>query len=61
MNNNDKKFISGFGSDDEDEWIKVERFLNIVKKRNLLSKLDLSSIVFEDEDQNSFDYFCFKE
>jgi hypothetical protein len=61
FNNNNKKFISGFGSDDEDEWIKVERFLNIVKKRNLLSKLDLNSIQFDDEDQNLFDFFCFKE
>jgi hypothetical protein len=60
---NDLEFLSAFGSSDDEEWKRVQRFLKIVESRGLLELIDPSAgFDFDDSyTQNSFDWYCFRK
>jgi hypothetical protein len=59
----DLEFLSAFGTSDDEEWKRVQRFLKIVESRGLLELIDPSaSFDFDDSyTQNSFDWYCFRK
>jgi hypothetical protein len=63
FNQGDIEFISAFGSSDDEEWDRIQRFLKVVESRGLLELIDPSaSFDFSDSyTQNSFDWYCFRK
>ena len=63
FNQGDIEFISAFGSSDDEEWDRIQRFLKIVESRGLLGLIDPSFRFDFDNDytQNYFDWYCFRK
>jgi hypothetical protein len=63
FNQGDIEFISAFGSSDDEEWDRIQRFLKIVESRGLLEFIDPSFRFDFDNDytQNYFDWYCFRK
>jgi hypothetical protein len=61
FNDGDGDFLSSFGSESEEEWDRIKRFLKLVESRKLTHLINLDTPIdfYESHTQNLFDRYCF--